>query len=407
MEERNFELLDNPLYSEEFLLKIRFSDSMSELFNTIWWSEELSRFVYEQRNQPIIKIPQTEEHEMKNMAVVYLIFSSIPYLEKDDWIYISCKDYVAFMIWLAIHTQWANANVSSYTIGKILSWWIKDSYYAVWDNWKKLIETLTNNPEDKELYLRILEDARYNHLKFYDNTKFNSADFHIKLRWGKSDFSGITPEDKSKLVKLFVSYWSILYFDNKVTNNYVRKLNNPSLREWFKEIFIKRDVIENQNLLMATMYSLYSKNDLYLYYCPKNLDTNITETKYINIESADNYNIINFTKLINSISHFDETRELLMGYMWNDIVRADNIEDIRKLFDSLFQEIIRIWVDNIILNVKGIINDKNRYKEVEKIVRRWNVTKHKDDWETWHVEVSFQDSLHDQLKRERKNLKSK
>ena len=158
---------------------------------------------------------------------------------------------------------------------------------------------------------------------------------------------------------------------------------------------------------MATMYSLYSKNDLYLYYCPKNLDTNITETKYINIESADNYHMINFTKLINSISHFDETMELLMGYMWNDIVRADNIEDIRKLFDSLFQEIIRIWVDNIILNVKGIINDKNRYKEVEKIVRRWNVTKHKDDWETWHVEVSFQDSLHDQLKRERKNLTSK
>lgn len=407
MEERNFELLDKSLYSEEFLLKIRFSDSIADLFNTIWWSEELSKFVYEQRNQPIIKIPQTEEHEMKNMAVVYLIFSSIPYLEKDDWIYISCKDYIAFMVWLAVHIQWTNANVSSYTISKILNWWICDSYYAVWNDWKKLIETLTNNPEDKELYFRILEDARYNYLKFYDNTKFNSADFNIRLRWWKSDFSGITSEDKKKLVKLFASYGSILYFDNKVTQKYGRKLKNVNLRAWFKEIFIKRSIIENQNLLMATMYSLYSKNDLYLYYCPKNLDTNITETKYINIESADNYHMINFTKLINSISDFDETRELLRSCMWDDIIKADNIEDIRKLFDSLFQEIIRIWADNIVLNVKGIVNDKNRFNELDKRVRRWNVTKHKDDWWVWHVEVSFQDSLKDQLKRDHKNLKSK
>lgn len=402
----DFSFFNEILYTEEYLLKVRFSESITKLFNTIWESETLSDFVYNQRSQPIMKIPQSESMEMKNMVAVYMIFSQIPYVEKDDWIYISCRDYVTFAVWLSIYTQWWHANTSSYTISKILNWWIQESYYSVWDKWKKLLDVLTNNKEDRDIYLKILEDAKFNYLKFYDNTNFNSADFHIKIMWWKSDFSQITDEDKSTLVKLFGSYGSILYFENKAASTYNQRLREPDLREGFKEIFIKRSIIENQNLLMATMYSLYSKNDIYLYYCPKTLDTHITETKYINIESEDCYYIINFSKLIGCISHFNNTRELLRDYMWEDVVKMDKEEDIKKLFASLFQDIIKIWADNIILTVKWIVNDKNRFDELDKKVRRWNVTKHKDDWWSWHVEVSFQDSLHDQLKRDNKNLKS-
>jgi hypothetical protein len=31
-----------------------------------------------------MKIPQSESVEMKNMVAVYMIFSQIPYVEKDD-----------------------------------------------------------------------------------------------------------------------------------------------------------------------------------------------------------------------------------------------------------------------------------------------------------------------------------
>jgi hypothetical protein len=93
--------------------------------------------------------------------------------------------------------------------------------------------------------------------------------------------------------------------------------------------------------------------------------------------------------------------------MQEGIVKMDNIDDIKRLFDSLFNEITKFWADNIILNVKWIIDDKNRYEEASKILKRWNITMHKDNREKWHIEVSLQDSLKDQLKRDNKNLKSK
>ncbi len=404
----NLDLLDNPLYTEEYLLKIRFSESITKLFNTIWESKELDDFIYNQWNLPAIKIQNSENENIKNMSALFLIFSRIPFLEKDDWVYVSCKDYLTFMVWLAIHTPWTHVNVSTSTINKILHWWIQDFCYAVGEKWKKLLDVLTNDndKEERKLYLRLLEDAKYNYLKFYDNTNFDSNDFHIKLRGWESDFSKMTKEDKDKLIEMFSSYGSILYFENKATKSYEQRLN-LDLREWFKEIVVKRDVIENENLLMATMYSLYSKNDLYLYYCPEILDMNITETKYISIKSYNSYYMINFSELIRSISHFDKTRELLREYMQEGIVKMDNIDDIKRLFDSLFNEITKFWADNIILNVKWIIDDKNRYEEASKILKRWNITMHKDNREKWHIEVSLQDSLKDQLKRDNKNLKSK
>jgi hypothetical protein len=51
--------------------------------------------------------------------------------------------------------------------------------------------------------------------------------------------------------------------------------------------------------------------------------------------------MINFSELIRSISHFDKTRELLREYMQEGIVKMDNIDDIKRLFDSLFNEITK------------------------------------------------------------------
>ncbi len=107
----NLDLLDNPLYTEEYLLKIRFSESITKLFNTIWESKELDDFIYNQWNLPAIKIQNSENENIKNMSALFLIFSRIPFLEKDDWVYVSCKDYLTFMVWLAIHTTWTHVNV--------------------------------------------------------------------------------------------------------------------------------------------------------------------------------------------------------------------------------------------------------------------------------------------------------
>ena len=133
---------------------------------------------------------------------------------------------------------------------------------------------------------------------------------------------------------------------------------------------------------------------------------NITEKKLINIKTTESYNIINFSEVIRSISHFEKTKEYLENIIWNNIIETDNVDDIKRLLDRMFQDIIKIWANNVIITAKWIVNDKNRFDEINNAVKRWKISIRKDNREKKYIEVSFKDSLHDFLKRERKNLES-
>lgn len=403
---KNINPKDKYAFSEEYLLKIRFSDSITRLFNKIWDSKELTNFIEEQWNQPIVKLPYLSNNHMKTIAKLHLEFYHIPYLEKEDWIYISCKNLVIFLIWLHIKT-YDSTNSTLYTVNKLLNWGVCDYYFVSWEKWRRLIKEISNKTEENRTLRWIFTDAKEKYLKIYDLNNIKLRDFNIfSSRWGLIDVSKMTENDMKKLRNSYSWYWDFLYFDEKASKIYANNITDKELREWFNEIVIFRNAISNQNLLISTLYSLYSKNDVYLYYNPLLLDMNITETKFINLRSTENYNLLNFSAIIRQISHFEETKKYLENIIWNNIIKINNDEDIKKVFDSLFQNIIKIWVDNVVVVVKWIVNDKDRYNEINSAVKRWNITIHKDNREKWHIEVSFQDSLHDFLKRERKNLKS-
>ena len=400
-------LTNPPISSETYLLSIRFSESITRLFNKIWESEELTNFVEEQWNQPIIKLPKTDNVETKKLTNIHLVLYKIPYLEKEDWIYISCKDFIIYSVWLCI-PNFKTHNSSLFTINSILNWGIRDNYYVIWDKWKNLLDRIISDKTSKtwSLYWLFI-DAKDKHLKVYHYDNFNMRDFHIlESSWWWIDVTNVTDNDIKNLYDRYLNYWHFLYFEDKALKEYAKYLHNAQILEWLNEIFIHRETIRNQNLLISTLYSLYSKNDIYLYYSPTLLDMNITEKKLINIKTTESYNIINFSEVIRSISHFEKTKEYLENIIWNNIIETDNVDDIKRLLDRMFQDIIKIWANNVIITAKWIVNDKNRFDEINNAVKRWKISIRKDNREKKYIEVSFKDSLHDFLKRERKNLES-
>jgi hypothetical protein len=222
-----------------------------------------------------------------------------------------------------------------------------------------------------------LEPIKWKHLKRSDEMIKHPAEY----KWYKRDF---------KISRRWVRYAKEKWYHNDIIS-------------WLKEIYVRRWHIPDLRILNAVIAHIYFNKELFIYFQPRQFELWICDREHLNLEFSWMYMVADFWKMIDRIFCNQCTEEFLKSSSIKDIgfknwlSKKQQIDALRMMFNWLYEMASNEHFDDVSLTMEWVINDPNRFHEIEWKIEYWEVWFIKQKSKVW-IKVKTKKTLKDTKK---------
>lgn len=299
----------------------------------------------------------------------------------DTWISVSPVVFVVHKLFDTIlkeSSSWALWWIIEFhRLQILLKWWMAYQHYTNWKMGEKLMDLLDVDCEKGYgtlLYFWNLLVSQYLEFTSFNSSLANQYLMQTEILMHTMVWKNV---DREKIIK---------FIDNKLKNNLnakfsykfsnewinlaKKRIENPDIIQWFREVRIKEIPIktvpsQEMRLYLDMINALFFDEELFFYYSPSTFDIWICDKNHINIYNH-TYIFLSFSNLVRTLfcdNCIDKWIEDIKSKIWEN--KRDNINATKELLKKISERLISIHPDDFTLNVEWIVHDTNRFSEIK------------------------------------------
>lgn len=389
-----------PIFVKKHFLKIDCHNPILDLIQ----NDEYKAMIEEELNKfkncyNVLAIRKTSE-KIDKFRVLYPFFW-ISYVYREEWVYIST--YSAMLLELIARFNEKFPTLYwwlIYTIINIIKWWTTDYFYSTWEEWKKLLESIKKWEISDELY-ELFQKLTCDLTKIWKLAENELFAIKNQIVWIERINMNLSEEEKKPIMN---PYKKPYYY--VVNKPYLEDYKNHYWNVWneqmFSEIVVKRECFVSDEFIYVILSVLCYDINLYLYYCPYTQDVRISDVKSLNFAWDDVYLIMNFTEFVRWVLKLDNQLLDRRNYIDTQL----NPNEVREMISEAMENFLSLKPDSFSYHMECIVDDKNRFQEINSLVKHWTVWYVKDNREKQKISVTQEDDYETYVKRKkRKNKK--
>jgi hypothetical protein len=293
---------------------------------------------------------------------------------------------------------------------QLLSGWLVQHFYALWDKADELYEQLYDeydwNVERKYMWIWDKIISYFLEIDEEENEDEEEEKAYERLSEIMEDIDNLNvPELEDSDIPLMYSIFNKnvqWYIVSEEWLDFLRmsKLTEEEI-EAFEEVYLFRQNLLWPELLHAIIAFIYFDVELFFYYNPAKFEWGICSRDRLSLIWTDTYIIIDFGNIIKQrmCPHCIENmpwKELVKQWKEN---KATKEQVIDAMFDDLRQQAQWICRDELEVSMQWKVKNNNKYPNIEQAVPYGDVWFHKHWWKKAWVKFEVKDDLKKRIKR--------
>lgn len=252
----------------------------------------------------------------------------------------------------------------------ILCWEMYHEYYTCWPDWEAFFDLVDwkgskskKRPPDKILFQA--DDAWVKAV----------TEFLVPIKWVHLDWG-----DKKE--KRPAEYWEIPKRNFKVSQRWIKyareRWYDERIVKWLKELYVRRRCKSDFRILEAIISYVYFGKELFLYFHPHQFELCICDKENMEFQHSWAYMVIDFGKVINRVFCEDCIEKLrknskIKGINFDALAtweeRKAQEDALLTMFKSLYEVAMYEHFDDVILTMRWVVDNPNRYHELDNDTR--------------------------------------
>lgn len=397
------------VWSQEFKLKSNIPFSIHDFISTQEWSDKFRELI-DCFLKPVIPVATKDNWLMFIWKIGSITKAWLPYRFENWTLYSWWMHHIidSLKFWTTI--AFPKPFDKTYAFSKMIAWWFKQEFFSLWSKSDDFFLRLSKHSSWEESN-RILQSAfdmvvahHLTELLRKDQKPDEYEKFISMIE--RLDFSEISEDNFESFMMLFNSNPELLWIWPtwfKVYETFQDELG--IYEDTLEQVSVVRTLLPSNTILDAFIGVVYMNLEIYLYFSPVWFDCWFCTKDNLKINNNSAYIIFNFSEHIRSLIEniwvdieFWNKNMLEKSISKNEMINS-MITDLKKIINT-------ISPDNVELEVSWVIQNKNRYNEINDKIKDWEIWFTYSGWEKQAIKFTIRDNLKNKKKRVQKELAS-